>query len=299
MVRYKAKTLIMNVKRHVVMTMLGVFGVFIASQAHAQFAAEPCDPQYYESLEARAWLEAQREITQNQNLIYKSDSVLEYTCFDRFLAPLAQHGSPGGSLFTGTNRWGGPPGNMQTTLRNVVGAALNTYDTTNFNHNLLGGRAPGPYSPTAISAGTYTCNTMDQVWRFAKCQDFVVDPATDGFFTFTEYANAADRRTRPTACQGGAFTGGRTADYQTNIDRAVVDASTPWDEDVLLTYYDLLYPPSGCSTTSPTIPWATSLIRTGLIVDRSNGVPFQEHVCVVPGCHYQPGPGATGGSCVP
>ena len=32
--------------------------------ANAQvFADDPCDPLYYESLEARAWLEAQREIT--------------------------------------------------------------------------------------------------------------------------------------------------------------------------------------------------------------------------------------------
>ena len=62
---------------------LAVFsGVFFAallcsSISYAQNS--PCDPDYYESLEARAWLEAQREITQNQNLIYKPDSALEYT----------------------------------------------------------------------------------------------------------------------------------------------------------------------------------------------------------------------------
>src|SRR5437016_4882806 len=42
----------------------------------------PCDPEYMDALEARAYLEAQREVAQNQNYILKPDSVLEYTCFD-------------------------------------------------------------------------------------------------------------------------------------------------------------------------------------------------------------------------
>ena len=85
---------------------LGICAVALlfSHSALAQFAATPCDPDYYESLEARAWLEAQREITQNQNLIFKPDSVLEYTCFDNHLRELADHAD---EMFSETTRWGG------------------------------------------------------------------------------------------------------------------------------------------------------------------------------------------------
>jgi hypothetical protein len=48
-----------------------------------------CSPKAMDVIEARAWAEAQREMAQNQNLISKSDSILEYTCFDRFLEVFA------------------------------------------------------------------------------------------------------------------------------------------------------------------------------------------------------------------
>ena len=54
---------------------------FINTARAQAIASDSCDPNYYDSLASRAWLEAQREITQNQNLIFKPDSVLEYSCF--------------------------------------------------------------------------------------------------------------------------------------------------------------------------------------------------------------------------
>lgn len=44
-----------------------------------------CDPAFYDVLSDRAWMEAQREITQNQNIITRPDSVLSMSCFDQFL----------------------------------------------------------------------------------------------------------------------------------------------------------------------------------------------------------------------
>ena len=53
---------------------------------------ETCDPEIWDVMKDRAWMEGQREITQNKNLIPRPDSVLSMTCFDSFLNHLATHG---------------------------------------------------------------------------------------------------------------------------------------------------------------------------------------------------------------
>ena len=50
-----------------------------------------CDPDFMEVLENRAWESAQREITQNANLIARPDSVLSVMCFDSWLDDLADY----------------------------------------------------------------------------------------------------------------------------------------------------------------------------------------------------------------
>jgi len=261
--------------------------VFALFGTHAQagtFAADACDPLYYESLESRAWLEAQREITQNQNLIFKSDSVLEYTCFDGYLRELADHST---DMFSGSGRWGGSGGTMAASLSNLVAAPMDAYQRANFDHRLLGGRSNLTHDlPSSIGAGTYTCNRMNEVWKVAKCMDFIdqtnypegAASANDGFFTFAEYAANPDKRFLPTACT-------KTADFQTEINEAVVAANTPWEEDNVNTYSGLIYPTTGsaCGGTQ-------SIIPTGLTIYRAKGgsTQYHEHVCVVPGCHYVP-----------
>jgi hypothetical protein len=107
--------------------------------------ATACDPEYMDALESRAWLEAQREITQNQNLISKPDSVLEYTCFNRFLNQMSHNFSD--RLFSETDHWGAVTGitkkSTDDTLENVVRTTMNAYLTRNFQHNFLGDRLPG------------------------------------------------------------------------------------------------------------------------------------------------------------
>jgi hypothetical protein len=116
------------------------------SQVAAQtLPATACDPEYMDALESRAWLEAQREITQNQNLISKPDSVLEYTCFNRFLNTMSKNW--GDRMFSETNHWGAVIGvdktSTDSTLDNVVRTTMLAYLTKNFQHNFLGGRLPG------------------------------------------------------------------------------------------------------------------------------------------------------------
>lgn len=286
-----------------------MFGGSVAVGAAGLFADDPCDPDYYESLKSRAWLEAQREITQNQNLIFKPDSVLEYSCFDQFLNVLAEHAGPPPSsnkMFTGTDRWGRivpgnmKPGNMKDTLTDLVAVAMDQYDESNFNHHFLGGRDGAPQQqpsqnppvnlPDTVTPGAYTCSVMNGLWNRSRCMDFANNPANDGFFTFSEYdAAPEDKRFAPAVCP-------KNADFEAAQDLALDNATTAWEEDDVVTYFELFYPPSGCGPNSGDM---VSKIRTGLVVNRTSGglSKFNEYICVVPGCHYEPS-GLDTGTCV-
>ena len=180
------------------------------AMAQVEPADDPCDANYFESLKSRAWLEAQREITQNQNLIFKPDSVLEYTCFDRYLNELAQHAEDMFSEYSG--KWGVilPKDSMDKALDSLIGDPLFNYINANFEqpgYDLLGGRlnaggsddAPQAkpnegqdHAPGEIRGGSYSCDIMNQVWMQAKCFDFIDNPDEDGFYTFEHYETAAD-----------------------------------------------------------------------------------------------------------
>ena len=261
--------------------------VVLSYSAQAQFADSPCDANYYESLEARAWLEAQREITQNQNLIFKPDSVLEYTCFDRHLNALAENAS---TMFSETTRWGTilDSSHMDNALDNLVGGAVRDYDNANYNHDLLGGRYSGEsYTPaSSVAGGAYTCDIMQKVWMKAKCMNFIDSEANDGFFTFAEYASGSDKRfSPPPGCSG-------TVPWQDNINTANAVGNNPWKSDDVDTYLDKIFVGSGCGS------GATSRIQTGLLVTAGKGAvtEYFEHVCVVPGCYWHPS-SRNAGSC--
>jgi hypothetical protein len=242
------------------------------------FAEKTCDPDYFESLKSRAWLEAQREIVQNQNLIVKPDSVLEYSCFNKQLNVLAYYARPGGELFSGTNRWGAAPTNMRLALQRLTGDALIAYDNQNFNHDYLGGRMVGTsYTmEPVVEDPNYNCGEMDKVWKYAKCMDFI-DKPHDEFFTFAEHARD-DKRKLPEPCEN-------IAPWGENIQKAT-GAGVPWERDHLKTYLELIYPRDANSCGHP----AKSKIPTGLIVFNSTAAvsEFRENICIVPGCYYKP-----------
>lgn len=267
----------------------------LGQTVYAQSAADdPCDDQYYESLKARAWLEAQREITQNQNLIFKPDSVLEYTCFDLYSAELAQHAI---DMFSETTRWGTllPSDSMDKALEKLVGTAFRSYLTSNFEesadgpYDLLGGRLNdeqidydsskgGPWK-NPIVGGTYSCDIMKKVWMQAKCMDLIDDDEEDGFFTFTEYQNDPDKRFLPERCD-------KVTRWQQERDTATED--TPWTEDDMKTYMEYLNNGTCGSNNQKPFP-------TGLVV-RNKNMTYLEKICVQPGCHYKPS-GYNTGSC--
>ena len=241
-------------------------------------ADTPCDSLYYQTLSARAWLEAQREITQNQNLILKPDSVLEYTCFDMFLDELAQHAQ---NMFSETTQFGNPnpDPSMDNALDDLVGDSLRNYVSSNFGYyDMLGGHSAGTgitHVPNTISNGTYTCDMMAQVWTAAKCINFVSDPANDGFYTFVEYRDSVlDKRVLPPSSVCTPSPG-----WATNIATSTI--SPPWTDDPMQTYLDLM-DPANCS--------GSTAIPTGVEVNRPSVAPntYDEHVCIIPGCRYDP-----------
>jgi hypothetical protein len=156
----------------------------------------PCDPEYMDALEARAWLEAQREVAQNQNLIVKPDSVLEYTCFDLFLNEIAGDAA---TMFSETTRWGPIPGldatSQDLALQGLISTGLVAYITSNFPHTYLGGRATadGAIQGT-VSGGDYACDQMATVWQEAKCLNMFDEADFDGFYDFQWYSTNDPRQ---------------------------------------------------------------------------------------------------------
>jgi hypothetical protein len=232
-----------------------------------------CDPTYWEALKAKAWTEAQREITQNQNLIYKADSILEYSCFDRFLESLATVIRVQGALFSETNHWpaSSAPTNMVNALDNLVARSVTQYVSQNFGHTFLGGRDTGNYTPDATGGGQalYNCNVMAQVWTAAKCINFVDEATLDDFFYLDAY-NGFDPRGLP---PGNACTADGRFAAQLSLARNDGDQYPREPFNMYATFFAT----DSCGATP---------IRTGVTVDRSGIAAYQEHICVNPGCAF-------------
>lgn len=257
----------------------------------------PCDPQYMDALESRAWLEAQREITQNQNLIAKPDSVLEYTCFNRFLNVLAREAP---NMFSATTRWGDIPDlgadSQADALARLMGDALVDYLDNNFEHTYLGGRAPQNYTyDGTVTRGDYTCDQMIVVWEAAKCMNFYGDgrEGFDGFYDFAFYADSDPRNLPP-----GLECEPPTDMINTNMgiafnnrqDTYVLMAENPNDAapylvDPLVTFLEFILPLGVEPATDCAAP-----IQTGITVRRQGMAPYPDAVCPNPGCYYT-GPG--------
>ncbi len=268
-------------------------------QANTQEIADtPCDEVYFDSLEARAWLEAQREITQNQNLIFKADSVLEYTCFDKFANVLAREAL---TMFSeNSTRWGAEildDQSMDRALDALVGGAISNWVSLNFGHSFLGGRMDGPdsdYSPGSISGGSYGCSNMDNVWFRAKCVNFAENENEDGFYTFEHYAESPDKRHLPERCLEGQpeprWDGMLRAAITTTLGG---NKSRPeWPQDPLKVVEGLMNN-ENCGV------WFTPPMPTGIIVRRPVKQPreYEEKVCFQTGCTYVP-TSRNDGSCV-
>lgn len=294
---------------------------FVATPSFAQIAPQTCDAGVWKTMEDRARLETEREIMQNQNLIFKADSVLTYTCFDS----MAAHASENvGRLFTHTTYWNGSEiirssgaNSMDNAISTSVLTAMNTYITSSFGHTLLGGRSTvaTPTVNTSATGTSYGCGQMSAVWAAAKCMNFMHttrDANNDGFYPFKDlqagpsggsaiqgYQTKRDTRQLPTVCSGVPVPNGWL--QYTNESRNSANGST----------YDLRYQfgtPTGTAFTAVRTLLGGSTgstacappVYTGITIILSPGATssesYQDGICVTPGCTYQRS--GTSGTCV-
>lgn len=271
------------------------FGVAMSFSAGAMAQTTPCDPQYMDALESRAYLEAQREIAMNQNLILKPDSVLEYSCFDQIMGAMARSSGDRGN-FSESNRWGEIPDqdaqSLDRSFDEVVTTSMRTYIANNFSHTYLGGRSSDNYTVNNVTgnAGSYNCATMRTVWQEAKCMNFFNRPGQDGFHDF-QYLTSNDPRQLPTACANNGITTewiNRAFNGQAN--RYVLQTENPMDNtnfvtDPMTSHLNRINPVGTAPATACADP-----IPTGVVVYRRGGTPeyYYEKVCSNPGCYYAP-----------
>lgn len=279
---------------------------------NGEIAEQTCDTQVWRTMENRARLETEREIMQNQNLIFKADSILNYTCFDSFAAHATANV---GVLFTHTTYftgseiipWGNPYG-MDYNMNEVIIKSMEPYIETNFDHTYLGGR--GQYvgldypviNEIPPKGDQYQCDVMKEVWKVAKCLNFihVQDWATtDGYYPFIDlkaidgedvagYSNDAihDTRKYPTECTGEPITGStweemyRLSRNETGF--GANDAYYQYGNPMRNTYeaVRLLVEPGECG----------AAIKTGVEVILGPGESasrYPDGVCTNPGCSYR------------
>jgi hypothetical protein len=296
--------------------------------AASDIAEQPCDTKFWNQLSSRAWLEAEREIMQNQNLIFKPDTVLAYTCFNKFVDVAA---GPGGDIFVHTDYFqkkpierGYDPGAMEIALKNVVAASAQQYFEGNFGHDYLGGRADKMSIPVkkykefdgqVRKDSPYGCNEMANIWQTAKCANFVDNSEfekTDGFYPFKNmkghgggpnvqgYEELKEVRNWPTACKGVDKSAGphhnedpnNTATWENQIKFAKNENQALYQFQTPLNeiFKDVgeKLKPGECG--KPGIP-------TGVMVYVKEQEKHMDGACTNPGCTYTAGGKDKAGTC--
>lgn len=229
-------------------------------------ANSSCDCSYWESLESRAWLEAEREISQNQNLIFKPDSVMQYTCFDTQMTSVTA--GPIARLFSDQAFGVSRAGAMMAALSASVRASLASYIGTNFNHRSLGGRG----------GQSGTCMVMGAVWQEAKCYNFMTR-AADGFLMFEEH-QSTEVRQLPTPCSPDSRWSSQLQSAFNNSGWFQQKFLQPASSAYQAIYNGLL--PGQCSSQVP----------TGVTVQGMGRQTYGDGFCTNPGCTFD------GQSCV-
>ncbi len=171
-----------------------------------------CDGNFMNQIYAKAYMEASREVIINEQLIHKPDSVLEYTCFDQFIALTAHNAgmifseadtfdSREVDLCTGDDSCGTntttytvnyDDDHLDNVLDTLLLDTLEDYITNNFDHTFLGGESAidNTLDYSAIGANSYDCSHMQAVWDIAKCRDFGED---DQFINFEDLSTQDPR----------------------------------------------------------------------------------------------------------
>ena len=288
------------------------------SVANAQLADSSCSPQVMDAMESKAWLHGQRRIAQNKNLIYKPDSVIEYSCFNQALGVVSA--GPQRKFSEEETYWGPITAINGTTLDyaffEVIVTPMINYLNANFSHTYLNDRMPSAGGAPPV-LGTFNCPAIAAVWEVARCDQFNSQDDTDGFYDFPWYVANDPRQlpgiftctpdTRIAAALTEAYRGAGASHGTEFTDYALVtenpNDTVNYDEDPIMDAWNNAFP----AHTTRIIAGACSdsaMVPTGVVVERyeptigatsvtGGTLQYDEHFCSKPGCSYD------GSACVP
>lgn len=242
----------------------------LAVPAGRALAAEGgCDPAFMQSIVGRGYSAARRDSAQNKNLIYKPDSVLEYSCYFGFLT----HGEQHTPMSVPAQYWD----------KLVTTPAFN-FLANSFGHVYMGGHyATGqPWLPN----GDYICSAIAKMWDFARCVNAVPDAANEDFFDLSWYINNDPRKYPPDymACEPVMRTNDLADAYNGHQEMWLLPMDLAPDGqayaiDPVKTYANLTSWTVNNECGEP--------IPTGLRIYRKD-TDYDEYICAKPGCTYVP-----------
>lgn len=263
------------------MMLAGGCALLLAVAVHGGTAwAQACDPQFMDAIEARGFAEASRENAQNQNLIYKPDSVFEYSCFGLHVPAVQQNAV---DLF------------RSTSLTDPTTNPIREYTDTNYGSEYLNTRTnQQPINQPAPPADM--CNALAAVWDIARCINFYNREDLEGLFDLTHYISNDPRRLPASlpACAAlpyGSLNMALDIAYNNNTNVWTMGPYARDSVDYIMDPVDLqteMYEPGTCGTPIP----------TGMVVIDSNApvARFNEKTCSNPACVYVPS-GEDAGDC--
>lgn len=236
----------------------------IAATSGVARAQDPlCDATLWTQMTQRATLLGQMETATAQNLIYKPDSILEYTCFNRFA---------GASVYRMTFYM------TPYYMTDIVQAGVTQYLYENFGHTYMGGRLVASGAATPPPLGTYVCDAMTWVWEAAKCMNFAQTEPQDSIYDLIGFAGAVDIRQTPNACTNSPF--------------PAIYGDLPVKGEYISTNIQLN--PIDCG-----LPIATGLvISQPLNPGETRPITYNEKICPNPACYYLP-TAMNSGTCQP
>lgn len=236
-------------------------GAALLTAGGAARALDPiCDIDLWSKMHARANIHTHMDSVTVQNLVYKPDSVLEYTCFERFL-----------DVAINSMTYYFIPDYTDTIIRNGV----QDYIFNNFGHTFMGGRMPDAGGSAPASGSDYVCEAMSKVWEVSRCLNFANDDPPENFYTLTDFLNADDIRRYPEATCSKPAMG---AFGVVPVQGSPLNANTPVNAEdcgaAIQTGYKINIP-----------------VESG----ETRAQEYDEYVCINPTCNYDP----ASNSCTP
>jgi hypothetical protein len=242
----------------------------ILSSSLGAYADDPlCDGTLWTQMTQRAHLNGQQDISRVENLVYKPDSILEYSCLQLAVTDIPSHVS-----YYMTD----------SMINGLVAPMIQYYIYASYSHTFMGGRdTPGG----GAAAAGFNCDAMAYVWQMAKCMHAGNLAPQDTLGSVFEFLGAPDTRLLPTTCT--------TPDAAT-MGNAPVAAASPIALTVQATG-------ANCGAAIPTGTTVNISETSNTAFDNTfpavgPGRKYNEKICANPACHYVP-TGVNTGTCQP